>query len=97
MIFNAFIASIILWLRNRLVSDWRNVMKWKSAQASAVGTLFAAAAFSISLSSAGMQFLGAFGIRGALGVCLLIFVCAFIGRMWYQPRLHDPDDKGDSE
>lgn len=88
---------IIQWLHDRLVSDWKNVLKWKSAQASGVGVLFAAIAFAVSLSSAGMQFMGAFGIRGALGICLLIFVCAFIGRMWYQPKLHDPDDKGDSE
>ena len=88
--------KLIADIESRLVCDWRNVMKWKSAQAISVGAAFSALAFSLSMSSAGMQFIGVFGIRIALAICLVIFISAFIGRVWSQPKLREPkDDESD--
>jgi hypothetical protein len=76
--------SILDKLRQRLETDYGVFSKWYSARIVTGGALFAAIAFALSLSSAGMQFLGVFGIRAALAICLIIFVCAFIGRIWKQ-------------
>ena len=87
--------KVIDAIEGRLVHDWRNVMRWHSAQAISAGAALSAIAFALSLSSAGMQFMGAFGVRGALGLCLLIFVCAFVGRVWKQVPKDPPADDTD--
>lgn len=83
-------------LRGRLVSDCKLASKWWSTRFMVGGALLSALAFAISLSSAGMQFLGVFGLRGALGLSAIIFVCAFIGRILRQDPIHGPtDDESD--
>jgi regulator of sirC expression with transglutaminase-like and TPR domain len=81
-------------IRARLVDDYRVAMKWRSTQIATGGAVFAAIAFALSLSSAGMQFLGVFGLRASLALCAVIFVCALIGRIWRQQKLHELDEAG---
>ena len=90
---------IIDRINSRLVYDWRTAGKWYSTRILGGGALFAAVAFALSLSSSGMQFIGVFGLRGALALCVVIFVCALIGRVWRQDKLtqppgHDADEYG---
>lgn len=85
-------------LRDRLVYDYRMAGKWWSTRIVTGGALFAAFAFALSMSSAGMQFMGVFGIRIALLICAMIFVGAFIGRIWRQqpaPPAKDDDDNAE--
>jgi len=88
--------NLITMLEARLVSDWRNVMKWRSAQFVTGGAVFSAFAFALSLSSAGMQFIGVAGMRLAILICVVIFICAFIGRVWKQkPKDSEQDDNSE--
>jgi hypothetical protein len=84
--------SIADKIRSLLVDDYRMAMKWWSTRFVIGGALFAAFAFALSLSSAGIQFIGVFGVRASLALCAVIFVCALIGRIWRQQKLHEPDD-----
>ncbi len=81
-------------IRARLVDDYREAMRWASTWYILGGALLSAFAFALSLSAAGMQFLAVFGVHGALLISLLIFLAAFIGRLWKQkpPKSKAPDD-----
>lgn len=83
-------------IRARLVDDWRHAKHWASIWWTGAGVILSAFAFALSLSAAGMQFLAVFGVHGALLICLLIFLGAFIGRLWKQrpPKTlaSEPDD-----
>jgi len=78
---------IVQNIRGRLVADYKLASKWLSVRFVTGGALFSAVAFAISLSSAGMQFLGVFGVRITLAIVVIIFVCALIGRIWRQRDL----------
>ena len=88
--------NLLSAIERRMVDDWRNVMKWRSAQFVTGGAVFSAFAFALSLSSAGMQFIGVAGMRLAILICVVIFVSAFIGRVWKQkPKNLEQDDNSE--
>ena len=82
-------------LQGRIETDRKVIWSWWSTRCLTGGAVFAAIAFAISLSSAGMQFIGVFGLRLTLLVCFVIFVCAFIGRICKQAPSQG-DDQGQS-
>lgn len=86
------------YIRTRLVDDYRLARHWASVWWALGGVLLSAFAFALSLSAAGMQFLAVFGVHGALLISLLIFLGAFIGRLWKQkPRKTAAADDDNAE
>jgi len=88
--------NLLSAIERRMVDDWRNAMKWATVWiAGSASALFSAIAVGLSMSAAATQWASIIPLWAVFLLAGVIFALVVVGRLWRQPKAHEPDDNAE--